>query len=161
MLLNKWFHEPLWKSKVKVIHWPWSKVIQIQTFSNFISLETAGLIEAKFHVETPCVGGMKVNTNGLFYMTKMVAMFIYYGKKKLLKILFSGTKRPITLKLGVRHWLHEFCQVYSNQDPGLTLTYMYFTSRSKIGPFCFCMGKCLSCRFPRNCWSMWGESWYI
>ena len=53
------------------------KVIQIQTFSNFFSLETSRLIEAKFHVEPPCDGGMKVNTNGLCHMTKMAAMFIY------------------------------------------------------------------------------------
>ena len=25
-----------------------------------------------------------------------------------------------------------------------------FYIKVKIGPFCFCMGKCLSCRFPRN-----------
>ena len=31
------------------------------TFSNFFSLETARLIEAKFHVEPPWDGGMKVN----------------------------------------------------------------------------------------------------
>ena len=32
-----------------------------------------------------------------------------------------------------------------------------FYSKVKFGPFCFCMGKCLSCRFPRNYWSLWGE----
>ena len=36
-----------------------------------------------------------------------------------------------------------------------------FYSKVKTGPFCFCIGKCLSCRFPRHCWSLWGESWYI
>ena len=65
------------KIKVKVIHCSWSKVIQIQTFSNFFSLETARLTEAKFHVEPPCDGGMKVNTNGLCHMTKMAAIVIY------------------------------------------------------------------------------------
>ena len=33
------------------------------TFSNFFSLETARLPEAKFHVEPPWDGIMKVNTN--------------------------------------------------------------------------------------------------
>ena len=47
------------------------------TFSNFFSLETASLIEAKFHVEPPCDGVMKVSTNGLYHMTKMATMFIY------------------------------------------------------------------------------------
>ena len=36
-----------------------------------------------------------------------------------------------------------------------------FYSKVKFGLFCFYMGKCLSCRFPRNYWSLWGESWYI
>ena len=48
MLLTKWFHEPLWKSVVKVIHGPWSNVIQIQTFLNFFSLETDRLLKPDF-----------------------------------------------------------------------------------------------------------------
>ena len=59
MQLTKWVDEPIWISKVKVIHWPWSKVTQIQ-----LSLETAGPIEAKFHVEPPWDGGMKDCSNG-------------------------------------------------------------------------------------------------
>ena len=46
------------------------------TFPNFFSLETAKLIDAKFHVD----GGMKVNTNVLCHMTKLDAMPIH-GKK--------------------------------------------------------------------------------
>ena len=46
-------------------------------FSNFFLLETTWPIEAKFHVEPSWDGGMKMNTNGLFRMTKMVAMSIY------------------------------------------------------------------------------------
>ena len=44
------------------------------TFSNFISLETAGPIEAKFHVELPWDGGMKVCSNGPGHMNKMATM---------------------------------------------------------------------------------------
>ena len=33
------------------------------------------------------------------------------------------------------HWLLEYYQVYSNDDPGLTLT--YFTTRSNLVPFVF------------------------
>ena len=47
------------------------------TFSNFFSFETAKLIEAKFHVEFPLDGEMKVSSNGLCHMTKMVTMPIY------------------------------------------------------------------------------------
>ena len=47
-------------------------------FSNFFSLETARLIEAKYQVE-PWDGGIKVSSNGLCHMTmtKIAAMSIY------------------------------------------------------------------------------------
>ena len=47
------------------------------TFSNFFSLENTKPIEAKFHVEPPWDGGMKVSTIGLCHVTKMAAMSIY------------------------------------------------------------------------------------
>ena len=47
------------------------------TFSNFFSLETAGPIEAKFHVESPWDEQIKVCSNGPGHMTKMAAMSIY------------------------------------------------------------------------------------
>ena len=84
------------------------------TFSNF-SLETAGPIEARFHVEPLWDGGIKVNTNGLCLMTKMATMPIY---SKTFKIFFSGTKRPMTLKLGMQHWLLEYYQVCSMMTLG-------------------------------------------
>ena len=74
--------------------------------------------------------GTKVRLNGPGHMTKMAAMPIY-GKH--LKIFFSGTKRPMTLKLGVQHWVLEYYQVCSNDDPGLPLT--YFTARSNLVPY--------------------------
>ena len=40
-------------------------------FSNFFSLE------AKFHMEPPWDGRMKVSTKGLCHMTKMAAIAIY------------------------------------------------------------------------------------
>ena len=45
------------------------------SFSCFFSLETATPIEVKFHVEPPWDGGMKVRSNGLCLMTKMVKTF--------------------------------------------------------------------------------------
>ena len=48
------------------------------TFSNFFSLETAGPIEAKFHVEPPWDRGTKFCSNGPGHMTKMAAMPICY-----------------------------------------------------------------------------------
>ena len=47
------------------------------TFSNIFLLETAWQIEAKFHVEPPWDGGMKVNINGLCHITKMATVPIY------------------------------------------------------------------------------------
>ena len=56
-----------------------------------------------------------------------------------LNIFFSGTKRPMTLKLGIQHCVIEFYQVCSNDDPGLTLT--YFTARSNVVPYAFVWEK--------------------
>ena len=41
----------------------------------------------------------------------------------------------MTLKLGMQHRVHEYYQVYSNDDHGLTLT--YFTARSNFLPYAF------------------------
>ena len=53
-------------------------------------------------------------------MTKMAAMPIYGQNLK--NIIFSGTKKPINLKVGMQHWVLEYYQVCSNDDPGMTLT---------------------------------------
>ena len=47
------------------------------TFSNFFFLETSWPIEAKFYVEPPWDGRMKVCTTGPSHMTKMAVMPIY------------------------------------------------------------------------------------
>ena len=39
----------------------------------------------------------------------------------------------MTLKLGMQHWMLEYYQVCSNDDPWLTLT--YFTARSNLVPY--------------------------
>ena len=45
----------------------------------------------------------------------------------------------MTLKLDMQHWMLEYYQVYSNDDPGLILT--YFTARSNLVPFAFVWEK--------------------
>ena len=70
------------------------------TFAIFFSLETAKPIEAKFHVEPPWDGGTKVCSHGPGHMTNMAAMPIS-GKNLEKQIIFSGTKMPITLKVGM------------------------------------------------------------
>ena len=59
--------------------------------------------------------------------------------EKPLKIFFSETKRPMTLKLGMLHWVLEYNPVCSNDDPGLTLT--YFMARSNLVPYAFVWEK--------------------
>ena len=103
---------------------------------NIFSSETRGPIEAKFHMEPPRDGGMKVCSNCSSHMTKMAAMPIY--GKNFWKI-FTGTKRLMTLKFGMQHWVLEYYQVCSNDDPELTLT--YFTARSNLVPYAFVWEK--------------------
>ena len=68
---------------------------------------------------------MKVCINGQGHMTKMAAMAI--NSKKRLTIFFR-TRRPMILKLGMKHLGMELYKVYINHDPGMTLT--YFMARS-------------------------------
>ena len=45
----------------------------------------------------------------------------------------------MTLKLGMQHRVHEYYQVYSNDDPGLTMT--YFMTRSNLVRYAFIWEK--------------------
>ena len=45
----------------------------------------------------------------------------------------------MTLKLGMQHQVLKCCQVYSNDDPGLILT--YFMARSNLVPYAFVWEK--------------------
>ena len=45
----------------------------------------------------------------------------------------------MTLKLGMHHWVLEYYQVCSNDDPMLTLT--YYTERSNLVPYAFVWEK--------------------
>ena len=66
------------------------------------------------------------------HMTKMASRPIY-GKilqKLLLRNPRFGTKRLITLKLGIRHRIIMYYQICSNDDIGLTLS--IFMTRPKL-----------------------------
>ena len=76
------------------------------TYSDFYALETARANEAKFHLEPSWYGRTKVCSNGPGHMTNMAAMPIY--GKNLKKIFFSGTKRLLTLKLGMHRVLKYY-----------------------------------------------------
>ena len=72
------------------------------TFLNFFS----SVIEATFHMESLWDGGMKVCLNDPGHMTKMAAICPYMVKT--FKIFFSGTERPMTLKLGMQHRILDY-----------------------------------------------------
>ena len=65
----------------------------------FFFLETNRPVELKFHMGAPYDRLAKIYTNCSGHMTKMATMPIY-GRNPL-NIFFSGTKRPMTLGLGV------------------------------------------------------------
>ena len=74
--------------------------------------------------------------NQIFFQTVLVTWprwppCPYMVKTK--KIFFSGTNRPMTLKLSMQHRVLEYYHVCSNDDPGWTLT--YFTARSNLVPY--------------------------
>ena len=98
-------------------------------------------------MEPPWVGGMKVCSPHLGHMTKMAATPLY-GKNPL-KIFFSGTTGLIFTKLGMYYWGLQPIIDYSNDDPGLTLT--YFTARSNFETLLgFSIGKIENSGFFRN-----------
>ena len=67
---------------------------------------------------------MFINNTG--HITKMATMPIY-GKNPS-KFFFSGTTRPISTKLGMKHWGLEYYNVFINYVVQMTLT--YFMARS-------------------------------
>ena len=71
---------------------------------------------------------MKVNINDPGHMAKMATMAIY--NKNLLKTFFSRTRRPVILKLGMKHQGIELYKNYINHDHGVT--FIYFTKRSPM-----------------------------
>ena len=68
-------------------------------YKNIVFSQTIGPIELKFHVKTPYDKSAKIYAKYVGHMTKMATTPIY--GKNLLKIFFSRTRRPVTLKLGM------------------------------------------------------------
>ena len=84
-------------------------------------------------MEPTWVGGTEFCSWHVGHMTKMVAMSIY--GRNLSKIFYSGTGGPISMKLGMEHWGLKVIIVCSNDEPGLTLTYL--TARSNFVTLAF------------------------
>ena len=109
--------------------------------------KTAGPIKAKFHMELQWDGGTKVCSRGLGQMTKMAVTV--YGKK--LSKIFSRTKGPMTLWLGMWYCGLGPITICSNDDPGLILT--YFTARSNLVSYAFIWEKLLESHLMEEIYS--------
>ena len=92
--------------------------------------KTTWPIKVEFHMEPLWNWG-----KGLFKWSRSHDQGGRPSMVKNLKIFFSGTKRSMTLKLGMQHRVLEYYQVCSNDDPGFTLT--YFRARSNLVPYAF------------------------
>ena len=118
----------------------------VSRLSNIFSSETTRPItEAKYHMEPPW-GGERKFVQMVQVMTKVCPSCPYMVKT--LKIFFFGTKKPMTLKIGMQHRALKFYQVYSNDDLGLTLT--YFTARSNLVPYAFVWEKGKTVAFSKT-----------
>ena len=82
-------------------------------------------------------------TNNQGHLSKMVAMPIYGINPS--KIFFSGTGGSISKKLGVKHLLLKYYNVYINHDPVMTLT--QFMARSTCVDHAFKCGKTVKMSF--------------
>ena len=100
----------------------------LSTFSNVFSSETTRPAEAKFQLTPPWDGETKVCSNSPGHMTKMAI----YGK---------NLKKSSSLELGVQHRMLKYNQAYSNDDPGLTLTYFMARLNLVLHAFVWEKGK--------------------
>ena len=156
------FELPFFSSPEPKAHWwayrivrPLSYVFHLSVcrpHSFNISSETAWPVKVQFHMEPPLNGGTKVYSNGPGHMTKMATMPIY-GKN--FKKIFSGTIRPMTLKLGMQHQVLKYYRVCSNNDPWLTLT--YYSARSYLVSYGFFRNYCPLWFEISNRWPKWQE----
>ena len=95
MAINKFQRSRLtFALSAKVTH-----IVVKSTYENIVFSQTIGRIELKFYVKTPYDKTAKICTKYFGHMTKMAPMPIY--GKNLLKIFFSRTRRPVTLRLGM------------------------------------------------------------
>ena len=89
---------------------------------------------------------IKIYEYDVGHMTKMAVKPIY-GKHSS-NIFFSGTGGPISTKLGMQHRGFQPITVFSNDNPGLTLT--YFTAWSKFVASAFLWEKVNTVDFPET-----------
>ena len=149
MQLTKWVHEPKGISKVKVIHWPWPKVTQIQHFQTSFPEKPLGRLKPN--------SIWSFNGIGERNFVQMVQVtwppFPYMVKHEK---FFSGTKRLMILKVFMQHRVLEYYQVCSNDNPRLTLT--YFMARSNLVAYAFVWEKVKTIDFFKIYCCLWYKS---
>ena len=107
---NKWIHDNLWLLKVKFIHWPLSKVTQIQLFQSSFPQKPQGWLKQNF-MESP----WEVGNENLFHVTWPCPYMIKNFKNLLFPNQETGDLKSWYTLLG--SWLPS---IFSNDDPGLT-----------------------------------------
>ena len=129
MQLTKWVHEPIWISKVKVIHWPWSKFTRIQHFRTFFPEKSLSRLKSNFVCSLNEVRQRKLVQTVLVtwsrwppcpYMVKHLKNLLRWNQTASdLETWYAAS--------GTQELLSLF------KVPGLTLT--YFTARSNSVPY--------------------------
>ena len=71
---------------------------------------------------------------------------------KSLKNLLLRNQKADDLEVGMQHWVLEYYDIYTNDDPELTLT--YFTARSNLVPYAFVWKKGKTMDFFIHCCSL-------
>ena len=137
-------YEDIWVLKVKVISWPWPKVVDIQN-SNWIFSETTVLILTKLCMKAFRFKEIKIWWHDARHIIKMAAM-PKCGKNP--SKIFSRTGRLISTKPVMYNWGLQPIIVCSNNDPGVTLT--YFTARSNLVTEAFLWEKVKTVDFSEN-----------
>ena len=95
MAINKFQRSRLtFDLSAKVAH-----IVVLSIYLNIVFSQTISPIELKFHVKTPYDKLAKIYTKYFGHMVKMAATPIF--GKNFLKIFFSRTRRPVTLRLGM------------------------------------------------------------
>ena len=87
-------------------------------------------------MEPPWDGETKVCSNGPGHMTKIAACPV---EVKTLKNLLLRNQKADDLESCYAHRVFKYYQVYSNDDPQLTVT--YFTAMSNFVPYAFVWEK--------------------
>ena len=124
---SNWIYEGMWVLKVKVISWPWPKVVYIQKFKpDYLRNYCANLNQ--FFMSAFRYNEMKIWWHNAGHMIKMATTPVYCKNPS--KFFSSGTGGPISTKLGMKHRGLQPIIVCSNDDPRVTLS--YFTARSNL-----------------------------